>query len=152
MDTHRNTFCCGFFCTHHHSHICTQRRCRLSLIPPRRLFWSRLSSTEGGVRSATCKQHLAQLVCKIAMPWSMRLLVLKHAPAQRRVMISLSKSGTCSQQGQAVARQLNPFRSLHGSTCSFITRGILSKMPFVTLGICSPLAEGCADAHVVPTL
>ena len=49
VDTHRNTFRCGFFCTHHHSHICTWRRCRLSLIP-RRFFRSRLSSTEGGVR------------------------------------------------------------------------------------------------------
>ena len=49
MNTHRNTFRCDFFCTHHYAHICTHSRFRLSLIP-RRFFRSRLSSTEGGVR------------------------------------------------------------------------------------------------------
>ena len=49
MNMHRNTFRCNFFCTHLHTQP-------LSFVfDPTQTLWSRLSSTEGGVRSTTCK-------------------------------------------------------------------------------------------------
>ena len=90
----------------------------------------------------------AQLLYKNAVP--MHMASREHALARVEAP-QHTNMVTCSQQGTP-SLILYPLRTLHGSTCSLITRGIHTKMPFVTLGICLALAEGCSEAHVVPTL